>query len=382
MGNKIGGSHISSFKLIAALDRRRFEPLVLIHEPGSRIDQLLSEFGIARALAPLAGKGQVSTVLREVMHAKMSADFLRRHKVQIVHTNDGDSNFVWALPTWLAGAKLVWHNRANPNGRGLRWLAPLAADWVIAVSRFASPRPGIWSAAKKSSVVHSPFETDYSQVDRVASRAMACAELGVNPETKLVAYFGNLVPRKRPLVFVQAIAALRKIAPDLPILGLFFGGAKFELDRQAIELAAQLGVADCVRLMGFRYPPEPWLAACDVILAPSVEEPFGRSVIEAMLIGTPIVATASGGNLEAIDDGRTGFLVPIDAADQMALRVRDLLTRAEMWRAITEAAKSDAQKRFGVERHVTAVMEIYDQLLVKRDERAFADRSRAMADAP
>jgi glycosyltransferase involved in cell wall biosynthesis len=320
-------------------------------------------------------------VIRELLRPGPAASFLRRKKVKIVHTNDGDSHLVWALPIRLAGAKHVWHHRANPSGRGLRFVAPWAADRVIAVSHFASPKPGVWSAANKSSVVHSPFETDYSSVDRTAARAAAIAELGCPPTTKLVAYFGNLVPRKKPLVFVEAIAALRKLSPDLPVLGLFFGGAKLDLDRAAMNLAEQLGVADCVRLMGFRYPPEPWLAACDVVLAPGVEEPFGRSMIEAMLIGTPVVATASGGNLEAIEHGHTGFLVPVGAPDVMAARLRDLLTDPALANTMADAARAHALTRFGVARHVTAVMEIYDQVLGGPGSGTVAATSRETAAA-
>jgi glycosyltransferase involved in cell wall biosynthesis len=115
--------------------------------------------------------------------------------------------------------------------------------------------------------------------------------------------------------------------------------------------------------MGFRYPPEPWLAACDIFLVPAVHEPFGRTIIEGMLIGTPVVATASGGNLEAIEDGKTGFLVPVEGTAQMASRAIELLTLPELHRAISAQARLDAEQRFGVTRHVKAVMDIYEKLL-------------------
>ena len=77
--------------------------------------------------------------------------------------------------------------------------------------------------------------------------------------------------------------------------------------------------------MGFRYPPEPWIAACDVLLVPAVEEPFGRSLIEAMLLGTPLIAADSGGNPEIIRHGETGYLVPPDDPDAFAERTLALL---------------------------------------------------------
>lgn len=373
-GSRVGGSHISAIKLIQALDPDRYRPLVLIHQRGGEVEQLFADYNVLREPAPLGPSEGELAALRSLTRAPALAKFLRSRNVKIVHTNDGESHFVWALPTRLAGAKMVWHHRANPSGRGLRFIAPWAADQVVSVSRFASPRPGLWSAAGKNVVVPSPFDTDYSDIDRDAAHRAACAELGVPTETKLIGFVGNLVPRKRPLAFVETIAAIRKQAPNVPVLGLFFGRAKFDLDRKAMELAQSLGVADCVKLMGFRFPAEPWLAACDVFLVPAIEEPFGRSIIEGMLIRTPVVATSSGGNVEAIEDGRTGFLVPVDGTELMATRTIELLTKPELHQRITAQARADAEQRFGVARHANAIMDIYERLLGRANE---PDTSRA-----
>lgn len=368
VGDRLGGSHISALKLIEALDRARFTPLVVVHAADGPVARLFAERGIPfSVVAPGIGRDATARGWRAVGGAVARAapltGFLRRHRVDVVHTNDGLSHLAWALPARLAGVPLVWHHRAGPDARGLRLLAPAVADRVIAVSRFASPRPGRWSAASRCTVVHSPFEADAPELDRAACRAAACAELGVSAGTRLIGFFGNLVPRKRPVAFVDAVAALRRQAPELPVLGLLFGQPFHGLDEAVTRRARELGVASAIRLMGFRYPAESWLAACDVMLVPGVDEPFGRTLIEAMLLGTPIVATASGGNPEAIEDGRTGFLVPADSPEIMAARTLRLLRDPDLHGAIAEAARADARGRFGVARHVEAVMAVYDGLL-------------------
>jgi glycosyltransferase involved in cell wall biosynthesis len=123
------------------------------------------------------------------------------------------------------------------------------------------------------------------------------------------------------------------------------------------------GLADRVRLMGFRYPPEPWIAACDVLLVPAVEEPFGRSMIEAMLLGTPLIAADSGGNPEIIRHGETGHLVPPDDPDAFALRALALLEDTDTRASIAAAARQDAVSRFGMRRHAQSIMQIYDNIL-------------------
>src|SRR3546814_20713964 len=75
-----------------------------------------------------------------------------------------------------------------------------------------------------------------------------------------------------------------------------------------------LKLGEHVRFMGWRTPGVRWIAACDMLMVPAIDEPFGRTLIEAMLVGTPIVATRSGGNIEAFRDGAIGQLVQPESA--------------------------------------------------------------------
>src|SRR3546814_18022838 len=69
--------------------------------------------------------------------------------------------------------------------------------------------------------------------------------------------------------------------------------------------------------MGWRTPGVRWIAACDMLMVPAIDEPFGRTLIEAMLVGTPIVATRSGGNIDALRDGDIGQLVQPESASAL-----------------------------------------------------------------
>jgi glycosyltransferase involved in cell wall biosynthesis len=291
------------------------------------------------------------------------ARFLRQREVRIVHTNDGDSHATWALPTRLSGARLLWHHRKDPDAKGLRYLAPWAADRVVSVSEFAAPKPGLFSPARKNTVVHSPFDTERPVPDRTSARAGLLEELGCGRDTRVIGFFGNLMARKRPLLFVDTIAEMRARAPHLPLAAPIFGADRQDLSETIKERARDHGIADCIHIMGFRYPPERWLAACEVLLVPAVDEPFGRTLIEAMLLGTVVVAAASGGNLEAIRDGATGCLVPPDDAAAFAQRTLDLLAAPTVMASLAEAARRDALGRFGVRQHADAIMGVYDAML-------------------
>ncbi len=368
MGRELGGSHISARGLIRGLDRARYEPVLLFQHLDGPVFEFFRTEAAEIALSPAVAEfepGQsfgAGAVMRALSGARALGDFLRGLSVEIVHCNDGRSNAVWSVPAKLAGLKLVWHNRGNPEARGLRYAAPFLPDRVISVSRFASPRPGLLSAASKNDVVYSPFDVTLT-IDRVTARARLIAELGVAPQTKLVGYFGLLIERKRPLLFVETIAALHRAQPDAPVMGLFFGEAYEGLAERARDRARELGVEDCIRFMGYRTPGAEWIGACDLLLVTAIDEPFGRTLIEAMIVGTPVVATASGGNIEAIVDGETGLLADPENAEALAKAAHLLLSNGAFAAEMAATAQRQARASFGEAQHVDAVMRIYDDLL-------------------
>jgi glycosyltransferase involved in cell wall biosynthesis len=149
----------------------------------------------------------------------------------------------------------------------------------------------------------------------------------------------------------------------MPLAGAFFGNLPSELERELRARAEELGIQDRVCFMGFRYPPEPWLAACDVMLAPAVNEGFGRTVVEAMLVGTPVVAADSGAYPEIIDDMSTGLLVAPDQPAAFAEKVHTVLCNGALRQLLTAQAREAAMARFAAKVHVTEVMNLYDRLL-------------------
>jgi len=113
-------------------------------------------------------------------------------------------------------------------------------------------------------------------------------------------------------------------------------------------------------LMGPEYPIEPRMVGFDVLVVPAVEEGFGRTLVEAMLCGTPVVAADDGGHREIIRHGETGFLVRSDDLDAFADTVTGLLENPELANAIATAAREEALQRYSVKTHVEKVGAVYD----------------------
>lgn len=380
VGAKLGGSHISVLNLIKNLDQDRYRASVLLDIGDGPVADLFRDENIPfRVMSPLSmtdcESGATSSALSAALlrhgapYIRRLASYLRRSDTPILHSNDGRMHVFGSIASRLAGIRHLWHHRSDPDASSLRWVSPIGADHLVTVSHFAGPKPGWWSAANKWTIVPSPFPTDMAMPDRIACRRTMVKTLGCADDALIVGFFGNLVPRKRPFDFVRAIAAFKEACPSRPIAAPIFGKETRISAADVKNLADKLGCDDCIHLMGFHYPAEDWLAGCDILFVPSLREPFGRTLIEAMIVGTVVVAVDSGGNPEAIEDGRTGYLTPIEDPVAAASRFRDIAADRETARILAARARKDALERFGMRRHAEAIMTIYERLLQRRNKR-------------
>lgn len=375
-GATIGGSHTSSLTLAAELDRREFCPIVLLHGEPGELGRHVEGLGLPTlrlerppVLAGRLKKGQGDASFPGYLLRSVPAlvRLLRRERIDVVHTNDGGMHASWALPAKIAGARFIWHHRQAPDARGVNLIAPLFADRILSVSEFSRPSRPIVPVTNRFEVVRSPFQLSPDLPDRNAARRALLSEIGAPSDAVVIGYFGALTPRKRPDHFIQVIHEMRAAMPDRAVHGVVFGAepvAGLGVETRCRNLVKELGLTAHVHLMGHRTPVEPLLAAVDVLAVTALDEPFGRTLIEAMHLGTAVVATRHGGNPEAIVDGQTGFLVdPFDPA-AFVPAINHILDDPERRRQITEAAA-----RFGrgltIEAHVAKVSAVYRELATR-----------------
>ncbi|MGB3797411.1 MAG: glycosyltransferase family 4 protein [Alteraurantiacibacter sp.] len=368
-GDRIGGSHISLKGLLDALPKSQYRVIVVIEVPGGRIAELFSDYdqltdpcALAKPFAVGRSFG-IGSALRTLPRIFGRARLLKDLGVDVVHTNDGRSHASWALAAKLAGSRMVWYHRGDPDARGTSFIAPLLADQIVSVSEYSLPRCR-WGKLKQARVIHSPFDVNIS-VDRDEMRKQLLSELGYPDDTIICGYFGQYIVRKRPSMFIEAIAELERIS-DRPVLGVMFG----EPEDEAVYADMQERLSDArhappVKLMGYRKPGHDWIAACDALLITALNEPLGRTLVEAMLVGTPVIATRSGGNAEAVAPD-CGIIVPAEDPKAMAAATLDLLNAPERVIALTRRARAMAETRFTSERHVAEVSKVYRELASKR----------------
>jgi len=370
----IGGSHVSALSLASALDRAEFEPRIIIHFEAGAVGELAQELGLEFDVMKeprLMGSPRVSfegqvgwgTYLARTVPTLRS--FLRKSGIDIVHTNEGRMHANWTVPSKLAGCRHIWHHRQDPTAIGANRLAPILADRIVCVSHFAKPSRPIRGIDHKTSVVHSPFDFPSTIPDPARSHRDLCDELNLPRDSRLLGFFGNFAQRKRADHFIRSVAALQRALPEENIHGLIFGKAvrvSPGFDTLCENLVRELGLTEQVHFMGFRSPIENAIAGVDVTLVSAMNEPFGRTLIEAMYLGTPVVATRHGGNPEAIEDGVTGFLVEPDDPESFIPPVKALLQQPDLRQRIVAAAHEDAATNYTREIHVQKISKLYREL--------------------
>ena len=198
-------------------------------------------------------------------------------------------------------------------------------------------------------------------------RAAARHALGIDQATRLVLFVGNLEPRKQVDVLIQAMVEVRRRIPaaELVIVGSGESAGVLDQSEALLRLTRNLDLLAAVRFTG-RVEDQRLLdfyAAADVFALPSSSEAQGIVALEAMACGLPVVATAVGGLLETIDDGRTGHLVPSGDVAALAKGILALLENEPNRRAIAAAARQAVERDFSWAQAIDATIEVYRDVL-------------------
>jgi glycosyltransferase involved in cell wall biosynthesis len=298
----------------------------------------------------------------------------RRCRAEILHANSVRAALTAAPAARALGLPLVVHVRdVLPEGgaaAAIRRVVLGSADAVIAISHYVASAFDPLGRARRLTVIDNPLDTERFDPERL-SVAAARERIGMGGEGPLLGEVGQITPWKAQDDAIRILAIVRREHPGARLL--IVGEPKFvaaatRFDNRAFVrtlhgLADELGVADSVSWLGEREDVPEILRALDVALVPSWEEPFGRTVVEAMTMGLPVIATSVGGPGEVITDGHDGLLLAPRRPEAWAEATTALLTAPGRAEAMGAAARESVLARFGVDRHVAAVLEVYRGLL-------------------
>lgn len=168
------------------------------------------------------------------------------------------------------------------------------------------------------------------------SRAAVRRETNTPPEAPVVLFVGSLSPAKRPDRLLRVVRQAVAHRPDLHLWLIGDGPLRAELEQQA----AALGLAGQVRFLGVRSDVGDYMQAAALLLLTSDSEGIPRVILEAGLMGLPVVSSRVGGIAEFVVSGQTGLLAPPEAEDELAQAVVQLLDAPDARREMGQQAQA------------------------------------------
>jgi glycosyltransferase involved in cell wall biosynthesis len=201
-------------------------------------------------------------------------------------------------------------------------------------------------------VVHNGVDTQRfsAQIDRGSARA----SLGLHAGAPVVVQAARLSPEKGILFLVYVCQALRAQVPGVQVLVAGDGNWRAQFD----SICREQGLEETVRRLGFVRDIERVYAAADVVVSTSATEGCPNTLLEAMAMGRPVVATAVDGTPELIRDGVDGMLAPTDSPSTFAARVAELLGSPARRNELAQAALTTVRRRFALDTQIARLAQI------------------------
>jgi glycosyltransferase involved in cell wall biosynthesis len=351
-----GGAQEHLFSLLTRIDHERYDVSVVSLSPGSAVRKLqragvsvlvVDEPDDAIAVGALAA--HFAEVAPDVVHNHM-------YRAETVGTRAALALAEIGRPKpYVVSTVHSSRVRSVEDRDEVRRLTP-HMDRLIAVSR---------------AIVHKltdegrdtvPVNLIYNGVDlqRYDHQEPCCTlreEYGMELGSQIVGVVARLEPEKGHRTLLEAWPGVIRAVPDAYLLVVGEGSLREELEAQARSLR----IAHRVVFTGRRDDMPAVTAALDVAVLPSYREAQGLTVLEAMALSRPVVASNVGGIPEMITDGVTGLLVPPHDAPALAGAIVRLLTDHPYADLLARAGHDLVHERFCVERMVADIEAIYDE---------------------
>jgi len=182
------------------------------------------------------------------------------------------------------------------------------------------------------------------------------SQIAMERDAFMAVLIATLRPEKDPALFVRAVQEAHRSEPR--VRGVIVGGGP-EFER----VKALVGEGEIVRLTGPRSDVPELLQAADVVCLSSTAEGLPMVILEAMAAGKPIVATEIGGVPEAVQNDRTGILVPVGDAQAFAAALVRLAGDAELAARMGQAGRERHRTQFSFERMIDEYADVLDGML-------------------
>jgi len=401
----LGGSAKSLSCLLEFINRSKYDPVVLCIHNNSELVKLYERRGVETYVndkihtfnhttggwyslfSPMGIYEFIKAICGYIPSIKETRRFIRELNPDVVHLN----SLVLSPSAWgvkLAGVPLVWHIRESvvKGHLGIRkYLLKKMVNRLADEAVFICENDRNTLLGGKAGTVVYNF-VDGNLYDIKVDPSEVRRDLGIAPGDKVILFMGGKSVIKGIFPLLRALPLVKTKVPETQCLmaGAIYEQSKKLLHRAARKVLPLIGsgtvsqkvdkiietqhMSEYVHLLPWRNDVELLIAACDVLVFPSIEPHFARPVIEAEAMAKPVVASRIGGVEELVEDGVTGILVPPGDPRALADALVKVLQDEGTAKKMGEEGYKMAKERYSP-RNVRMIEEIYDRLLTNGSEK-------------
>ncbi len=288
---------------------------------------------------------------------RQMARLFRAERFDVVHTHNTHPHINGSIAARWAGVPIVVNTRHGQRaGHGwksrtqFRWASYLV-NKIIAVSDDAAQLCVESDGVSRQKVLRIWNGID---IDDFQFSGPATAPIAIS--------VARLSAEKDFPTLLRAISIAIQAVPDLKLKLVGDGPERGKLE----QLARELNLSGHVEFLGDRHDVPQLLTQAGFFVSSSLTEGISLTLLEAMAVGLPVIATRVGGNSEIVDDPRTGRLVAAADPASLAVAIVAMCQQPETWQALGQAGRARVEEYFEVRRMVADYEQLYRDLLAKR----------------
>ncbi|HEX9061604.1 MAG TPA: glycosyltransferase family 4 protein [Clostridia bacterium] len=308
--------------------------------------------------------------------------FMRKEKFDIVHVHTPLAAILGRIAAKLAGVPIIiytahgfyFHDNMNNIIKNIYILMErfggLLSDYIFTQSTedyHTALEKGI-KAEEKISVIGNGVDIDRFSIEAYSDTGIVKAkraEFGISEDDIVIGIIGRVVKEKGYIEWTKAAGIVTKERKNIKFIAV---GNTLESDRDGVKKELDLyikdnGLEDKVIFAGSRTDIPEILSIVDIFTLPSYREGMPRSLIEAMCMSKPCIATDIRGCREEVVDGETGFLIPVRDSNSLAEKIFLLVDNPDLRRTMGIKARKRAEKEFNEKIVIKRQMDVLETLV-------------------
>jgi len=361
-----GGTEKHLRVLASNLDPERFRPTIVTFDLGEDFRQRAEEDGLEIVHFRLRRIYDFNAMRRAVQLYRL----IHAQRPDIVQTFHTKADIFGALVARLAGVEHLVSSRRDvadnkkPLHKKIGRYVNRLFDRVITVCDAVGERVHEWEAVpwSRQRTIYNGVDSERFSPENVDPALVARLrwEHGVSDDAFVVGMVANFRSEKNFDVFLEGVRRARTRIGRLKALAIG-AGPTLEGCR---EFCDRSGLAEVVAFPGRIARVREYLSLMHVAcLTPGSNEGFSNSILEKMSMGLPVVATSVGGNAEAIEDGRTGIVIPPGDPQRLAEAIVGLYEDPDRRESMGARARVRAVREFSLEKMIERHEELYHQIM-------------------